>query len=253
MMMKKNCRKILVFVLLISAASGTHAQAVSPAAEEILRKVDENEIYKSITYEGEMIIEYRGKRFVKTFKGFARENNDSFMEFTNREDRGTKYLKKDGRLYVYSPDTEQVMLISGHLLKESMMGSDLSYEDTIENEKLSVRYRPVIALEEMVDGRETWVLELTARRNTESYQKQKLWVAKDNFDVLKSEYYALSGAMLKQYRLIRSENISGRSFPVESEMRDLLRKDSRTVFVMRNVNLDKPLSDSVFSMRNLQR
>jgi hypothetical protein len=37
------------------------------------------------------------------------------------------------------------MLISGHMLKESMMGSDMSYEDTINNETLESRYDPVLA------------------------------------------------------------------------------------------------------------
>jgi hypothetical protein len=36
-------------------------------------------------------------------------------------------------------------------------------------------------------------------------------------------------------------------------MRDLLRKDSKTTFVMKNVILDKPIADSVFSQRNLSR
>ncbi len=38
--------------------------------------------------------------------------------------------------------------------------------------------------------------------------------------------FALSGAKLKEYKLIRSQNIGSRSFPVEGEMRDLLRKGS---------------------------
>jgi len=250
--MKDLYKTIIILLTAVFGIVPLSAQG-APDAAEILRRVDDNEVYKTITYDAEMIIEYKGKRFVKNFSGFARENNDSFIEFTNREDRGTKYLKKDGRLYVYSPDTEQVMLISGHLLKESMMGSDLSYEDTIENEKLSVRYTPLLTSSETLDGREAWVLDLTAVKKTESYPKQRLWVARDNFDLLRYELYALSGARLKEYSLIRSEVIGGRSFPVESEMRDLLRKGSRTVFAMSNIKLDTPVADSVFSMRNLER
>ncbi|ULQ59494.1 outer membrane lipoprotein-sorting protein [Brucepastera parasyntrophica] len=200
-----------------------------------------------------MIIEYQNKTYVKKMKASAKGNSDSFIEFTNPEDRGTKYLKKGGRLYVYSPDNEQVMLISGHMLKESMMGSDLSYEDTINNEKLSDRYTPVLSGSETWNGREVWVLDLTAKKKTESYPKQKLWVDKENFDLLHYELYALSGAKLKEYTLIRAENFGGRRFPVESEMRDLLRKGSKTTFVMNSILLDEPISDSVFSMRNLER
>jgi outer membrane lipoprotein-sorting protein len=224
-----------------------------PSAKELLDQIDNNEIFSTIQYDGEMIIEYQNRRYVKTMKAWARQNNDSFIEFVNSEDRGTKYLKKNGRLYVYSPDTEEVMLISGHMLKESMMGSDLSYEDTIENEKLSSRYDAVISGSETREGKECWVLDLTAKKRTERYPKQKLWVEKTTRDCVHYELFALSGAKLKDYKLIKVETLGGRRFPVEVEFRDLLRKGSKTTMTMRNVVMDQPIADSVFSTRNLER
>jgi len=238
-----------IAALVLAAAAG----ALEPSAQELLARVDANEVYSSISYKGRMIIEYQGKRYVKTFEAFAKGGSDSFVEFRNPEDKGTKYLKTGGRLYVYSPDTEEVMLISGHLLKESMMGSDLSYEDTIDNEKLSARYTPVLAGREEYGGREAWILDLAAKKKTESYPRQKLWVDVETGDVLHYELYALSGAKLKEYTLIKARTIGSRRFPVESEMRDLLRQGSRTVFEMEDVVLDAPVSDSVFSLRNLER
>jgi outer membrane lipoprotein-sorting protein len=247
--------KTKALVLFVFVAPLVYGQ--TPSAAELLRRVDDNEIYATIESEGEMIIEYQNKRFVKTMKTWGRGNSDSFIEFTNPEDRGTKYLKKGGRLYVYSPDTEEVMLISGHMLKESMMGSDMSYEDTIENETLSARYDPVVAGSEAWNGngvsRDCWALELTAKKRTESYPRRKLWIDKENGDCLRYELFALSGAKLKEYTLNRVEVIAGRRFPVEMEIRDLLRKNSKTTMLMRNVILDKPIADSVFSTRNLER
>jgi outer membrane lipoprotein-sorting protein len=229
----------------------------TPAAAELLRRVDNNEVFDTIEYDGRIIIEYQGRRYVKEMKAWAKGNADSFIEFNNPEDRGTKYLKKGARLYVYSPDNEGVMLISGHMLKESMMGSDMSYEDTINNDTLSSRYDPVLAGSEQIKGnggsRDAWVLELAAKKKTESYPKRKLWIDKETGDMLHYELYALSGAKLKEFNMIKVETHAGRRFPVEVEIRDLLRKDSKTTFIMKNVVLDKPISDSVFSQRNLER
>ena len=246
-------KRILVIFACAAALSGVATGQSAPNAADLLARVDANEVYNTITYKGKMIIEYQGRRYVKEMQAWAKGKNDSFVEFFNPEDRGPKYLKKGSRLYVYSPDSEQVMLISGHLLKESMMGSDLSYEDTIENERLSARYTPVLAGTEVLGDLKAWVLDLTARNRTESYPRRKLWIDAVTGDVLRYELYALSGAKLKEYNLVRAETIDGRRFPVESEMRDLLRKDSRTVFVMDQVVLDVPIADSVFSMRNLER
>lgn len=240
--------------MLIIAAS---VYSQTPSASELLRRVDENGIYSSIQYDGDMIIEYGGRRYVKTMKAWARGNTQSFIEFTNSEDRGTKYLKTGGRLYVYSPDNEGVMLISGHMLRESMMGSDMSYEDTMDNETLSSRYNPVLSGSEVIESfggrRDTWVLDLAAKSRTESYPARKLWIDKENGDLLHYELFALSGAKLKEHTILKVEVIGGRRFPVEARTRDLSRRDSKTVFIMRNVALDKPIADSVFSTRNLER
>jgi outer membrane lipoprotein-sorting protein len=244
-------KKLFVVILVLIVANVGYSQ--TPTAAELLRRVDNNEVFNTIEYEGDIIIEHSGRRFVKTFRAWGRGNTHSFIEFTNPEDRDTRYLRRDGRLMVYSPDNEGVMLISGHMLRESMMGSDMSYEDTINNEPLSTRYNPVLLGSEILNGRDSWVLELNAIRRTESYPKRKLWIDKQNGDLLRYELFALSGAMLKEYNLRRVEVIGGRRFPVEGEMRDLLRRDSRTIFVMRNVILDRPIPDSVFSMRNLER
>ena len=239
--------------MLLFAAFFTFTFAKTPTAEELLAKVDNNEVFETAEYDGNIIIDHNNRRFVKTMKAWMRSNADSFIEFLNPEDKGTRYLKKGGRLYVYSPDNEGVMLISGHMLKESMMGSDMSYEDAVNNETLSSRYNAVLAESQKWRDRDAWVLDLTAKKKTESYPKRRLWIDKENGDLLHYELYALSGAKLKEYNLIRTEIINSKRFPVEMEMRDLLRKNSKTTFIMNNVVLDKPIPDAVFSQRNLER
>ena len=236
--------------MMLIAVISVYSQA--PTAAELLRKVDSNEIFATIRYDGEMIIEHGRRHIVKTMKAWGRGNNDSFIEFTNREDIGTRYLKTNGEFWMTSQDIETEEQISGHLLR-NWMGSDFSYEETIENETLVSRYDPVITGSEVLEGREAWVLELSARNpKTENYPKRKLWIDKENGDLLRYELFALSGTKLMEYTMRRVELIGGRRFPVESEMRDLLRRNSRTTFVMRNVVLDKPIADAVFTRRNLR-
>ena len=134
-----------------------------------------------------------------------------------------------------------------------MMGSDLSYEDAINNDPLSARYDAVLAGSDVLNGRDVWVLDLTARRRDESYPRRRLFIEKQTLDLLRSELFALSGARLKEHNTLRVEIIGGRRFPVEVEMRDLVRGNSRTTFIMRNAVLDQPIADSVFSRRNLER
>jgi outer membrane lipoprotein-sorting protein len=245
-------RKILLTVMMLIIAGAAFSQ--TPTAAALLARVDNNEIYETIEYEGEMIIENNNRRYVKTMKAWARGNTDSYIEFTNTEDIGERFLKLRGRLYRFSPDFEGTMLITGDMLKKGFMDSDMSYEDTIENSTLSSRYNPVLKGSEIRNGRDTWVLELNEiRRRREQYPKRMLWIDKETGDLLHYELFAPSGAKLKEYRILRVEVIGNRRFPVEVEIRDLERRGSKTTFIMKNVILDRPIADSIFTMRNLER
>ncbi len=225
----------------------------SEDALSVVRKLDNNEVYDSIKAKAEFFIQFSGKKITKKFEFYAKGDKNSFVEFTNREDAGTKMLKKDGNLYLYSPDAEKVIPITGHMLKESMMGSDLSYEDTVTNDTLESKYDAKIVEETAYEGKPVWVLELVGKKKTISYPKLKMWVDKESYIPMKTERYALSGALLKEELVLETKLIKGRLFPVKVEVRDLLRKDSRTVFTMTDVELDIQIADSMFNMKNLQK
>jgi hypothetical protein len=242
-------RNIIIFIgLIFSILPGVSMEAI-----DILRKIDANEIYSSIKYEAEMNITINGKKYVKSLTGYSVGNRNFFAEFTNSDDAGTKYMKKDGNLFVYSPDAEEVIPITGHMLKESMMGSDMSYEDMINNDTLESLYNVAITEEVQYEGKDVWVLELTGKKKTISYPKQKMWVDKSNFTVWKSEKYALSGTKLKEERVLEYKKIGERYYPVNIEMKDLLRKNSLTVFKMNKVELDVKIPENAFSLKNLEK
>lgn len=249
--MKKFLIVIMLFILIIPTINAVDAL-------EIVRKLDNNEVFDSIKYNGDMIIYITGKKYEKSFYSYAKGRLNYFMEFTNNDDQGTRYLKKDGNLFVYTEDLEEIMPITGHMLRESMMGSDLSYEDTVENETLESQYNFKIIDETTFDGdtkfrgKDVWVIEFQAKKKTVSYPKQVMWVDKETFAALKTERYALSGAKLKEILLLDAKWIGKRYFGTEIQIRDLLRKDSKTVFKMNNIELDVNIPDNMFSFKKLE-
>ena len=253
-------KKLIVVVIFIAIVAFIFPWAINaqtppaqPSAAELLRRVDQNEIYTTIQYESDIIIENGGRRFVKTMNVWARGNTHSFIEFINPEDRGIRYLNMNGRYFYFSYDLEESIPMTSSMLKESMVGSDMSFQDAVDNAPLAARYTPALNGSEIIAGRDCWVLNLTARSRNEGYASRKLWIDKENGDLMRYELFGLSGIKLKDYELVRVEDIEGRRFPVEGVMRDLTRRNSKTTFVMRNVILNRPVADSVFSQRNLER
>jgi outer membrane lipoprotein-sorting protein len=246
-------KKIISAALLLAAGVFVSVSLHAEDVLSIVRKLDTNQVYSTMKAEAELQIRFGGKKIVKQFKLLGKGDRNSFVEFTNPEDAGTKFLKKDGNLFLYSPDAEQIIPITGHMLKESMMGSDLSYEDTVANDTLESLYNSSIIEESDYDGKACWVLELVGKKKTISYPKLRMWVEKTSFIPLLTDRFALSGALLKEERVLETKLIGTRMFATKMEVKDLLRKDSSTLFVLGNVELDVPIADSVFSMKNLER
>ncbi len=177
--------QILLILCLSYIISVDCASAQTLSGEEIMKQVDRNRFYERIEYNGKMTIKKDNKIRIKLMHVYAEGSERAFIEFTNPEDKGTKYLKLSGELWMRFPDAEDTIKISGHMLRESMMGSDFSYEDVMENEELLKKYSVKVLGGEFFNNRNCYLLELIAKEKNITYAKRKLWVDKENFVVFK--------------------------------------------------------------------
>jgi len=226
--------------------------AAEMTAEEIINKRDNNEYFDSVRIEAEMIIVSGGRKITKTMIALS-DKKDSLVEFTNPQDRGTKFLKRENDLWMFFPDAEDIVKISGHMLNQGMMGSDFSYQDIMESDKLTDLYDFKIIGEEEIDGRPCYVLEGVAREGVKvSYYRRVSWVDKERFIGLKEELYAQSGKLLKETKLNEVREIEGRWIPVDSVMENKLRKDTYTGFKIVQIDFNPEIPEGTFSLQNLR-
>jgi outer membrane lipoprotein-sorting protein len=225
--------------------------ALTPA--EILSAMDRNRDYGTISYTATMEIHVGGEVRTKAMKATGTGTEKALAEFTNPQDKGTKYLKISKELWIYFPSEQDVVKIAGHMLKEGMMGSDVSYEDALEADALHRKYSATISGDEDFEGHACYVLTLDATVKDAPYYKRKMWVDKNLFIPWKEEMYAKSGTLLKVSHVLDVKKIGTRHFPTKVEMVNKLRKDTKTVFEMTDVMFDVKIDNNVFSLQNLQR
>jgi outer membrane lipoprotein-sorting protein len=238
----------------LAASLAAFAQAAQPpSADEVLARLDYNSSFKSIRYSGRMEITIGGETRVKVMTAIALGSDKALIEFTNPEDRGIRYLKLAKDLWMYFPKEADTVKISGHLLKEGMMGSDVSYEDALESRDFRTRYAASVKGDDRVDGRAAWILELTAKVPTAPYDRILMWVDAERFVTLKQEMYAKSGKMLKVSRTLEAKKVGSRWFATSVEMESKLRKNTKTAFVLDKLELDVPLDERQFSMAALTK
>lgn len=241
-----------LIVLILSVLSLTQAQTQDAIA--ILNKVDANINSETSILKSDMIIYGRRNNRTVTSVGYAEGNSKSFSEYlAPQREKGTKMLKLDDRLWIYSPSTDRTIQLSGHMLKQSVMGSDLSYEDMMENRKLTEMYHAKVVGEETVDGRKTWVLELNAKVDDATYDSRKVWVDTERYVPLREEMYAKSGLLLKKTELKDIKKIDGRWYPTKMNYKDMLKDGKGTDFVVLEIEFDAKIPEYIFTKAALKK
>ncbi len=248
--MKTILLKINLVTVLILLSLSVSAQD----ANKIIEKVDANMSSDNRIFESEMTIHGRRSSRTITSRSHSEGTNKSFTEYLSpASEKGTKMLKLENQLWIYSPATDRTIQISGHMLRQSVMGSDLSYEDMMDDRKLTDVYVATVAGEETVDGRKAFLLELTAKVEDVSYHSQKMWVDSERFVPLKQELYAKSGKLLKQMEMKDVIQVQGRWFPSTVVYKDMLKQGDGTEFKITKIQFDQEIPAYIFTKAVLKQ
>jgi outer membrane lipoprotein-sorting protein len=249
--MKKNERIVwggLVILLVICYS------VFAQTAEEILEKVDGNTVVGSARYQAKMVISLGGTIREKEFSGYAKGKEFAYMEFTSpARDKGTRFLKIGDEMWIYLPSVEKATKIAGHMLRQSMMGSDFSYDDVAQNERLLDLYEAELVGTDSIDGKACYAVELVAKVKEVSYYSRRIWVTKESYIPLREELFAKSGKLMKEITVSEFEKIGAHNYPTRVKMVNKLRKDTYTELILEEVELDVTIPSKIFSKSYLER
>lgn len=239
-------------VIWLMWAIGAFAQQ-PPSAQDILQNIDKNMVFETIYTESDMIITLKDRTITKSLVSYAQGNQKSYIEFLSpARDKGTKILRIAEVIKIYYPSAERVMRISGHMLRQGMMGSDFSYEDMTERaKKLREEYSAELKGEEEIAGVPCYLLVMTSKLEKQTYFTRKAWVDKQRFLVLKEELFAKSGKLLKTFNVADFKTYKNRFYPTRVTMEDKLRQDSKTEMAFKKIEFDIVIPEETFSERQL--
>ncbi len=249
-------KKIIIFVLLIGFGLfgiNKFLYAEELSGKEILKRVDKNYAATNRISTGLMVIKgRRGTRTIKT-KTWAQGQEKAFTEYLEPvREKGTKMLKLKDELWMWSPSTDRTIKIAGHMLRQSMSGSDISYEDFMEEPILSNSYEAKVTGEEKIGDNQCYVLELSAIKDV-SYHSRKLWVDKERFLPLREDLFARGGKLLKTFQINEVFKVGERWYPKRMVFKDVLKEGDGTEFVIELIDFDTEIPEHIFSKASLRR
>lgn len=242
-----------VVALGLSTAHAQEQEAL-PSADELLSAMDDTLQFETRTATTTMrVIDARRTREYK-MKSFGRGVDEAAVEYLEPDrEKGTKMLKKEDQMWLYMPRAERTQKISGHMLRQGMMGSDVSYEDMMEAAEFEKRYDAEVTGIEDLDGRPHYKVVATAKDESVTYPKRIIWIDKEHKIPSKQELYALSGMLMKTWTMSDIEVIEGRPVAKKMVISDQLKEGSRTELLIDEVTFGVPVEEETFSLRWLER
>ena len=244
-------KKLITLVIFLSGI--LFGQTINP--ELILQRIDNNTLIEKAVSVTTMIIHTRsGTRTIKS-KNWIDGKKKSLIEYLSpAREKGKKMLRLDDKLWSYIPEpSDRIITISGHLLKQSVMGSDLSYEDITENRGLLESYNVTIIGEDKTNDIDCFVVNLVAKEKDVSYYSRKIWVDKTKWLPIKEERYAKSGKLLKRTEIIETMKIDDRWFPKKIIFKDMLSRGKGTEYIIEEIKFDVKIPDYKFTKAALRR
>lgn len=242
--------KILI-ILLILANSAVFAQDI----KEIIRKSYEK--FRGTSSEGEMtmIIERPTWSREVTMKNWSLGNEYSLIYITApAKEKGQVFLKREKEMWNWVPNIERMIKIPPSMMMQSWMGSDFTNDDLVRESSIVHDYTHKLLGEEIIDGLNCYKAELIPLDDAPVvWGKVIIWISKEEYYWLKSEYYDEDGFLVNTENLSEVKQMDDRKIPTRMEMIPADEPGNKTIIIFKNMKFSVKIDESFFSQQNMKR
>lgn len=250
----------LILAMILAAFLPGMLPAQDISAKQVLDNVENAITANSAEIHLRMVLyNASGSQRERSLVAYAKDSGGrgkSYIRFTAPADiEGTSFLSLEqpggaDEMYLFMPVLGNVRKIAGSQKSGSFVGTDFTYNDLtiLGGGKYGEDYQASIL--EQDSGR--YVLRLEPINEDIAYQYAKMWVPSSNWFPAKVEFYDKDGQLEKVLTNTDIEEIDGNWTAREMTMRNV-QKGTRTVLHMEEIHYNAPISDQIFTTRNMRR
>ena len=151
-------------IVLLIIAIFTLAQIWALSAEQIIDKMEDVMEFETLSFTATIKNTDKLGSTTQTFNAIQNDDGDTLLTVTSGMDKGQKILRLDDNIYIYYPDADEIIRLSGSGLSNSFLGSDFSYEDLSGDDDYDDRYNYKLAGSETYNGIDCYVIKFTAKK-----------------------------------------------------------------------------------------
>lgn len=185
----------------------------------------------------------------------VRKEKKSFIRILSpKKEKGIGTLKIDTEMWNYLPRVERTIKIPPSMMMNSWMGSDFTNDDLVKESSIVDDYTHTLLDTVTFQKHKTYKVEAIPHEDTPVvWGKIISWVRTSDFIPLKQEFYDEKGGLIRVLNFNSIKKIGNRNFPTHWEMIPVKKEGKKTEITIINIEFDKPISDDVFTLRNLKK
>jgi len=241
------------------------AQAEMTGREVMDKQEEMHKVQTEVGDEIMMLVDKDGNKEKRNVKRYTKEMGDDLYHYlivflSPADIKGTALLtweqkERENDQWLYLPAQKKMQRIAKGSKKNYFMGTDFTYEDmepeNLDNFNYTILRTEKLELDKKVS--ECYVIEAVPandeKKRESGYSKRIMWIEKEHFYTLKTEFYDRRERKQKVQTNYKMENVSGTIWRPKQTLMDHLEKEHKTVtgITGRKINVD--LQDSIFTER----
>jgi outer membrane lipoprotein-sorting protein len=169
-------------------------------------------------------------------------------------DKGNVTLKRQTEVWNWLPGVRRVIKIPPSMMLQSWMGSDFTNDDLVRQSSLIEDYEHTIAGMDTLDGYPCWRIDMIPKPDAGVvWGKVIMWIAKEHYWQLKSDFFDEDGARVKSMRASEIKILGGRRLPARLEMVPFDEPGNKTIMIYEQLEFDIDIDVDFFSQQNMKR
>ncbi len=187
-------------------------------------------------------------------KNMGEKNLVRYIKPKRIKDQAFLMLNHSDDIWAYFPRTTRVRKLATHAKRQKMEGSDFTYEDMGSGDSFVREYTSKLLGEEKREGYDCYKVELVRKPKSDAgYSRIIMWVIKDNFYPVVSDFYHTKDPELLEKELIAYDIEEVQGVPTSMKVTMFNKKDrTSTTIETLDIKYNMDLPDNLFSERNLR-
>ena len=246
----------LLLTLLQTVAPATAVEVSDKErVSEILNKVDD--LWRGSSSYAVVTMQVKTEHYTRTMRmeGWSKGKEKTlFHVLEPLREKGTMTLKSDNHIYTYLPKTDRTIRLTSGMMMGSWMGSHLTNDDLVKEARLEEDYDAEIAFEGERNGRKIIEFSLIPKPDAPVvWGKLTLTIMADGYTPITELYYDEDMKLARTFTFSDMKMLAGRERPAVMRVVPADKPNEFTEFIYEELELNIPLSDTMFSKQSLKR